>query len=63
MKSDRKKNSDEQFYSLLAPLKRVAISPDDAFLNELKERSANEFEANVSGVSVDAQASANTIGV
>ena len=63
MKSNKWENSDDHFYSLLSSLRRETIEPDDEFLRELRERSANEFEANVSDVSADAQASANTIWV
>jgi hypothetical protein len=61
MSLKKEKNSDEQFYSLLSSLKRETIAPDSKFLNELRERSAKEFQAGASRGSASSQESANII--
>jgi hypothetical protein len=61
MRSDKSKNSDEQFYSLLRSVNRDAVAPDREFLRQLQERSAKEFEAEVRSGSASPQESTNRI--
>ena len=53
MRMRKKKNSDENFTSLLSAMDRQAVAPDPEFLKQLRERSAREFTAGAPDVSTD----------
>jgi len=63
MKFDKRKNSDEKFYSLLSTVERKTVAPDHEFLNKLREDSTKKFEASASDGSEHLRESIHTVSI